>query len=252
MAGHSKWANIKHQKKKEDKRRGKLFTKLSREIEIAAREGGDPEVNFNLRIAIDRAKDANMPNDNIERAIKRGTGEDRDASEMEQIHYEGYAPHGVALIIKTITDNRNRTVADIRHILSKYGGNMGQGGSVAWQFTRKSFFVIPADGHDYDTLFNVGLESGAEDVIEDEDYFEIVGSVDVFKDIHDSLKEKGIKTENSGLRMDPDQEIDLDLEKTFQVMKVIEELEDLDDVQIVYSNLRVSDQVLEELEKEHV
>lgn len=252
MAGHSKWANIKHQKKKEDKRRGKLFTKLSREIEIAAREGGDPEVNFNLRIAIDRAKDANMPNDNIERAIKRGTGEDRDASEMEQIHYEGYAPHGVALIIKTITDNRNRTVADIRHILSKYGGNMGQGGSVAWQFTRKSFFVIPADGHDYDTLFKVGLESGAEDVIEDEDYFEIVGSVDVFKDIHDSLKEKGIKTENSGLRMDPDQEIDLDLEKTFQVMKVIEELEDLDDVQIVYSNLRVSDQVLEELEKEHV
>lgn len=252
MAGHSKWANIKHQKKKEDKRRGKLFTKLSREIEIAAREGGDPEVNFNLRIAIDRAKDANMPNDNIERAIKRGTGEDRDASEMEQIHYEGYAPHGVALIIKTITDNRNRTVADIRHILSKYGGNMGQGGSVAWQFTRKSFFVIPADGHDYDTLFKVGLESGAEDVIEDEEYFEIVGSVDVFKEIHDSLKEKGIKTENSGLRMDPDQEIDLDLEKTFQVMKVIEELEDLDDVQIVYSNLRVSDQVLEELEKEHV
>ncbi|MBS3752717.1 MAG: YebC/PmpR family DNA-binding transcriptional regulator [Anaerolineales bacterium] len=252
MAGHSKWANIKHQKKKEDKRRGKLFTKLSREIEIAAREGGDPEVNFNLRIAIDRAKDANMPNDNIERAIKRGTGEDRDASEMEQIHYEGYAPHGVALIIKTITDNRNRTVADIRHILSKYGGNMGQGGSVAWQFTRKSFFVIPADGHDYNTLFKVGLESGAEDVIEDEEYFEIVGSVDVFKEIHDSLKEKGIKTENSGLRMDPDQEIDLDLEKTFQVMKVIEELEDLDDVQIVYSNLRVSDQVLEELEKEHV
>ncbi|MBS3749922.1 MAG: YebC/PmpR family DNA-binding transcriptional regulator [Anaerolineales bacterium] len=252
MAGHSKWANIKHQKKKEDKRRGKLFTKLSREIEIAAREGGDPEVNFNLRIAIDRAKDANMPNDNIERAIKRGTGEDRDASEMEQIHYEGYAPHGVALIIKTITDNRNRTVADIRHILSKYGGNMGQGGSVAWQFTRKSFFVIPANGHDYNTLFKVGLESGAEDVIEDEEYFEIVGSVDVFKEIHDSLKEKGIKTENSGLRMDPDQEIDLDLEKTFQVMKVIEELEDLDDVQIVYSNLRVSDQVLEELEKEHV
>jgi YebC/PmpR family DNA-binding regulatory protein len=253
MAGHSKWANIKHQKKKEDKRRGKLFTKLSREIEMAAREGGgDPEINFSLRIAIDRAKDANMPNDNIERAIKRGTGEDRDASKMEQIHYEGYAPHGVALMIKCITDNRNRTVADVRHILTRYGGNMGEGGSVAWQFTRKSFFIIPADGLDYDTLFEIGIETGAEDVLEDGEYFEIIGSVDVFKDIHDHLKEKGIKAEHSGLRMDPDQEVDLDLEKTLQVMKVIEELEDLDDVQTVYSNLRISDQALDHLEKEHV
>jgi len=253
MAGHSKWDNIKHQKKKEDKRRGKLFTKLAREIEVAAREGGgDPEINFSLRIAIERAKDANMPNDNIERAIKRGTGEDRDAAQMEQIHYEGYAPHGVAMIIKCITDNRNRTVADIRHILNKYGGNMGEGGSVSWQFSRKAFFVVPAAEADYDELFEIGLESGAEDVIQQEEFIEIVGSVDTFKTIHDRLKDEGIKSENSGLRMDPDQEVDLDIEKTLQVMKVIEDLEDLDDVQTIYSNLNISDQVLDKFEKAHV
>ncbi len=253
MAGHSKWDNIKHQKKKEDKRRGKLFTKLAREIEIAAREGGgDPEVNFSLRIAIERAKDANMPNDNIDRAIKRGTGEDRDAAQMEQIHYEGYAPHGVAMIIKCITDNRNRTVADIRHILNKYGGNMGEGGSVSWQFSRKAFFVIPADEADFDELFEIGLETGAEDVIQLDDFIEIVGSVDSFKTIHDRLKEEDIKTENSGLRMGPDQEVERDFEKTLQVVNVIEELEDLDDVQTIYSNLKISDQALDKLEKAHV
>ena len=246
MAGHSKWSNIKHQKAKEDARRGKLFTKLAREIEVAAREGGgDPEVNFSLRIAIDRAKEANMPNDNIERAIKRGTGEDRDAAKMEQIHYEGYAPHGVALIMKCITDNRNRTVADIRHILNKAGGNMGQGGSVAWQFSRKSFFTLNDPEHDYDPYFEIGLEAGAEDVIQEDDFIEIVGSVEAFKNIHDQLKEQGIKADHSGLRMEPDQEISLELAQALQVLKVIEELEDLDDIQEVYSNLDITDEVLQ-------
>ncbi|MBS1249451.1 MAG: putative transcriptional regulatory protein YebC [Chloroflexi bacterium] len=248
MAGHSKWANIKHKKAKEDARRGKIFTKLAREIEVAAREGGgDPEINFSLRLAMDNAKDANMPNDNIERAIKRGTGEDKDAAKMEQIYYEGYAPHGVALMLKCITDNRNRTVADVRHILSKSGGNMGDSGSVAWQFRRISFFDIPAHKNDYDTIFELALETGAEDVIDDEDFIEIIGPVEAFKTIHDRLEKEGIETENSGLRFQPTQEISLDLEKTLQVMDVIEKLEDLFDVQDVSSNLEISDEALEKL-----
>jgi YebC/PmpR family DNA-binding regulatory protein len=248
MSGHSKWSTIKHKKAKEDARRGKIFTKLAREIEIAAREGGgDPDVNFSLRLAIDRAKEANMPNDNIDRAIKRGTGEDKNAARMEQIHYEGYAPHGIALILKCITDNRNRTVSDIRHILTKAGGSMGEAGSVGWQFTRKSFFSIPKGESDFDTIFELALETGAEDVIEDEDYIEIIGPVEAFKNIHDHLREKGIKTDNSGLRMQPNQDISLDLDKTIQVMNVIERIEELDDILEVYTNLRITDQALEEM-----
>ena len=248
MAGHSKWANIKHKKAKEDARRGKLFTKLAREVEIAAREGGgDPEINFSLRLAIEKAKEANMPNDNIERAIKRGTGEDKDAAKMEQIYYEGYAPHGVALIIKCITDNRNRTVADIRHILSKAGGSMGESGSVGWQFSRISFFDIPSIGNDYDEIFEFALETGAEDVIENEGFIEIIAPVESFKTIHDCLEADKIKTENSGLRFQPDRDLSLDLEKTVQVMKVIEKLEDLFDVQDVYSNLDITDEAIEKL-----
>lgn len=248
MAGHSKWANIKHQKAKEDARRGKIFTKLAREIEIAAREGGgDPEVNFSLRIAIDRAKEANMPNDNIDRAVKRGTGEDRDAAKMEQVHYEGYAPYGIALMMKCITDNRNRTVSDIRHILGKAGGNMGQGGSVAWQFTRKSFFTLTDTSIGFDRLFEIAVETGAEDVVEEEDYWEIIGPADAFKVIHDRLKEEGIKTDNSGLRMEPNQEVLLEIEEAVKVLKVIEDLEDLDDIQAVYSNLKITDSALERI-----
>jgi YebC/PmpR family DNA-binding regulatory protein len=246
MSGHSKWSTIKHKKAQADARRGAMYTKLAREIQVAAREGGgDPEVNFNLRLAVDRAKAANMPNTNIERAIKRGTGEDRDAAQMEKILYEGYAPHGVAVLLNCITDNRNRTVADIRHLLTKYGGSMGQEGSVSWQFQRKSYFTIPADQASFDQLFEIAAEGGADDVVEEEEYFEIVGPVEVFKNIHDQLKAASIKPETSGLRMDPKQEMELGLEETVQVMKVIEALEDLDDIQAVYSNLRVTDQALE-------
>ncbi len=248
MSGHSKWSNIKHKKAREDARRGKIFTKLAREIEMTARAGGgDIETNFSLRLAIEHARDANMPSDNVERAIKRGTGEDKDAAKMEQICYEGYAPHGVALMIDCITDNRNRTVADIRHVLSKAGGGMGDSGSVAWQFSRISFFNIPANENDYDTIFELALETGAEDVIEDEDFIEIIGHVEVFKTIHDRLQAEGIKTEDSGLRLQPNQDLSLDLEKTLQVMGVIEKLEDLFDVQSVSSNLEISDEALEKL-----
>jgi YebC/PmpR family DNA-binding regulatory protein len=248
MSGHSKWSTIKHKKAQADARRGAVYTKLAKEIQIAAREGGgDPDVNFGLRLAIDRAKSANMPNSNIDRAIKRGTGEDKDAAAMEKIYYEGYAPNGVAVILNCITDNRNRTIADIRHVLTKYGGSMGQEGSVSWQFTRKSFFNIPSEQATYDELFEIAAETGADDVVEEEDYFEIIGPVDAFKNIFDGLKAAAIIPENSGLFMDPKQEIELKLEDTVQVMKVIEILEELDDVQAVYSNLRVTDEALEGL-----
>ncbi len=245
MSGHSKWSTIKHKKAQTDARRGAVYTKLAREIQIAAREGGgDPDANIGLRLAIDRAKAANMPSSNIERAIKRGTGEDRDAAAMEQILYEGYAPHGIAVLLNCITDNRNRTVADIRHLLTKHGGSMGQEGSVSWQFTRKAFFTIPVDQASFDDLFEVAAESGAEDVLEDGEYYEIVGPVEVFKTIHDQLKAASIQPESSGLRMDPNQEIELDLEKTIQVMRIIDSLEELDDVQEVYSNLKITDEAL--------
>jgi len=249
MSGHSKWSTIKHKKAQTDARRGAVYTKLAKEIQIAAREGGgDPDVNFGLRLAIDRAKDANMPSSNIDRAIKRGTGEDRDAARMEKIHYEGYAPHGIAVILNCITDNRNRTVADIRHVLSKHGGSMGQEGSVSWQFTRKSYFNIPCGNHTFDDLFEIAFETGADDVIEEDEYFEIIGPVEIFKKIHDRLKEAAITPEASGLRMDPNQEVELSLEDTLQVMKTIDILEELDDIQEVYTNLKIPDEALEGIE----
>jgi len=249
MSGHSKWSTIKHKKAQTDARRGAVYTKLAKEIQIAAREGGgDPDVNFGLRLAIDRAKDANMPSSNIDRAIKRGTGEDRDAARMEKIHYEGYAPHGIAVILNCITDNRNRTVADIRHVLSKHGGSMGQEGSVSWQFTRKSYFNIPCGNHTFDDLFEIAVETGADDVIEEDEYFEIIGPVEIFKKIHDRLKEAAITPEASGLRMDPNQEVELSLEDTLQVMKTIDILEELDDIQEVYTNLKIPDEALEGIE----
>lgn len=248
MSGHSKWSTIKHKKAQTDARRGAVYTKLAREIQIAAREsGGDPDVNFGLRLAIDRAKEANMPSSNIDRALKRGTGEDKDAATMEKIHYEGYAPHGVAVILNCITDNRNRTVADIRHLLAKHGGSMGQEGSVSWQFTRKSHFNIPRGDHTFDELFEIAIETGADDVIEEEEYFEIIGPVEIFKNLHDQLKEAEIVPESAGLSMDPNQEMELSLEETLQVMKVIDLLEELDDIQEVYSNLKIPDEALEGL-----
>jgi YebC/PmpR family DNA-binding regulatory protein len=248
MSGHSKWSTIKHKKAATDARRGAAYTKLAREIQIAAREGGgDPETNFGLRLAMDRARAANMPSSNIDRAVKRGTGEDKDAAQMEKIYYEGYAPNGVAVILNCITDNRNRTVADIRHVLTKHGGTMGQEGSVSWQFTRKSFFNIPCGDLSFDELFEIAAEGGADDVIEENDYFEIIGPVEVFKTIFDQLKTANINPDTSGLRMDPNQEIELDLESTKKVMKVIDLLEELDDVLEVYTNLKISDEALEGL-----
>jgi len=249
MSGHSKWSTIKRKKAAEDAKRGKIFTRLAREITLAAREGGgDPEANVRLRLAIERAKAANMPKDNIERAIKRGTGEDKEGGNFEEVYYEGYAPHGVALMIYCVTDNRNRTVSDVRHILSRYGGSLGESGSVAWQFNRMAYFSIPSEGHDPDQIFELAVEGGADDVKFDDDFIEIYAPVEAFKAIGDQLRSAGINPEEAGIKMIPTQEMSLPPDQTVQVMKVIEALEDLDDVQEVYSNLQISDEAIAQME----
>ena len=249
MSGHSKWSTIKRKKGAADAKRGQLFTRLAREISIAAREsGGDPEANFRLRLAVDRARANNMPKDNIERAILRGTGEGKEGDQIEEVYYEGYAPHGIALMIECVTDNRNRAVADIRHVLNRFGGSMGEGGSVSWQFNRVAYFSFPAEGQDPDKVFELAVDAGADDVTFEEDEIEIIGPVDYFKEISDQLEAAKIKPDEAGLRMVPSNEIALSTEDTIQVLRVIEALEDLDDVQEVFSNLNVSDEVLEQLE----
>lgn len=249
MSGHSKWSTIKRKKGAADARRGQLFTRLAREISIAARQGGgDAEANFRLRLAIDRARENNMPKDNIERAIQRGTGEGKDGGGLEEVYYEGYAPHGIALMIECVTDNRNRAVADIRHTLSRYGGSLGESGSVSWQFKRVAYFSFPASGKDPDRVFELAVESGADDVLFEDDFIEMFGPVDNFKEISDQLVSAGIEAEEAGLRMMPTNEVELGTEDTVQVLKVIEALEELDDVQNVYSNLRVTDEAMAQME----
>lgn len=249
MSGHSKWSTIKRKKAANDARRGNLFTRLAREIAVAAREGGgDPEVNFTLRLAIDRAKEANMPKDNIERAIRRGTGEDKSEADLERVMYEGYAPHSVALMIEVVTDNRNRTVADIRHTLNDLGGSMADAGSVSWQFQRSAYFVIPLAEHDQDQVFEIAVDSGAEDVIIGEEDIEVLAPVEHFKRLSDAFKSAGIKTELSEPRMMPKSTVPLNQEKTLRVMKLIEEIEELDDVQEVFSNLEISDEAVAMIE----
>ena len=249
MSGHSKWSTIKRKKAANDAKRGAIFTRLAREIAIAAREGGgDLEVNFGLRLAVDKAKTQNMPKDNIERAIRRGTGEDKDGAALEQIMYEGYAPHGVALLIDVVTDNRNRTVAATRHLLSKYGGSMADAGSVSWQFTRAAYFFLSDDDLNSDAIFELAVDAGADDVIISEGEVEIIAPVDRFKVISDTLREAGYSPDEAQVRMLPNAEVELDHEQTLKVMRVIEELEDLDDVQNVFSNLSVSEEAVAMLE----
>jgi len=244
MSGHSKWSTIKHKKAAMDARRGKLFTRLGREITIAAREGGgNPDVNFRLRLVIDKAKDANMPKDNIERAIKRGTGELKGA-ELVEVMYEGYAPNGVALLVQVLTDNRNRAVADVRRVITRQGGTLADAGAVAWQFDRKGYIAIAPDGVDRDALFEVAVEAGAEDVVFGDDLIEVYADLANFQVVRQALREAGIRFEMAELAMIPKTTMQLDEKETFQVMKVIEALEELDDVQQVYSNLAISDEVM--------
>jgi len=251
MSGHSKWSTIKRKKGAMDAKRGAIFTRVAKEVALAAREGGgDPEANFKLRLAIDKAKAANMPKENIERAIRRGTGEDKDGTVIEEVFYEGYAPHGVAMMIECVTDNRNRAVSDVRHILNRFGGNMGESGSVAWQFTQVSYFAFPPLGMNEDDVFELAIEGGADDVIFDEEIIEIIGPVESFKIISDQLQLAKVKPDEAGLRMMPNQEITLSTEHTVKVMKVIEALEELDDVQNVYANLTITGDAMMQLEAE--
>jgi YebC/PmpR family DNA-binding regulatory protein len=251
MSGHSHWATIRRKKGAADAKRGQVFTRLAREIAIAAREGGgDSEMNYRLALAIERAKSQNMPKDNIERAIKRGTGEGKEGGGLEQIFYEGYANHGIALMIEVVTDNRNRAVAEIRHLLSRNGGSMADAGSVSWQFNRAAYFSFPLEEHDMDQIFEVAVEAGADDVNFDNDNVEIIGPLDAFKSISVRLADIGIKPDEAGLRLLPTNEIELGMASTLQVLKVIEDLEELDDVQDVYSNLAISDEVISHLEEE--
>lgn len=250
MSGHSKWATIKRKKGATDAKRGAIFTRLTREIVMAAKEGGsDIESNFRLRLAVDKARSQNMPKDNIERAIKRGSGEGKDGVVYEEVVYEGYAPSGIALMISCVTENRNRTVSDVRHVLSRAGGNLGEAGSVGWQFKRVAYFAIPSKGNDFDKIFELAVDGGADDVVQDEESIEVFAPVENFKILIDRLRAASVSLDDAELRMIPNQEMELNVEDTLQVLRAIDALEELDDVQNVYSNLKVSDEAIAALEE---
>ncbi len=247
MAGHSKWANIQHRKGAQDKKRGKLFTKLIREITVAARMGGgDLMANPRLRLAVDKAKASSMPKDNIERAIKKGSG-DLDGDDYQEIRYEGYGPGGSAVMVDCMTDNRNRTVAEVRHAFTKFGGNLGADGSVAYMFHHVGLLSYPA-GSDEGRILEAAIEAGADDVVADEDdSVEVITSTDTFEDVRKAMKKAGMKPESAELTMRADTNTELDLQTAGSMIKMLEMLEDLDDVQNVYSNADIPDHVLAEL-----
>jgi YebC/PmpR family DNA-binding regulatory protein len=247
MAGHSKWANIQHRKNAQDAKRGKLFTKLIREITVAARMGEpDPAMNPRLRLAVDKALAGNMTRDTIDRAIKRGSGA-QDSDNYEEVRYEGYGPGGVAVLVDCFTDNRNRTVAEVRHAFSTAGGNLGTDGSVAYQFNKAGIISYPA-GSDEDAIMEAALEAGAEDVVNNED-----GSVDVltqpdrFVDTREAMIAAGLKPEQAEVTMRADNSSSLDLENAEKMVRLLETLEDLDDVQDVYSNADISEEIMGQL-----
>ena len=246
MAGHSKWANIQHRKKAQDAKRGKLFTKLIREVTIAAREGGgDPDGNARLRLAIDKAFAGNVPKDTVDRAIKRATGE-AGADVLEEVRYEGYGPGGTAVMVDCVTDNRNRTVADIRYAFTKCGGNLGTGGSVAYLFTKVGQLSF-APGTDEERLMETALEAGAEDVVANDDgSLEVITRPNAFGDVHDGIVADGLAPEQAEVTMRPSTSVSLDADNARQIIKLLDMLEDLDDVQQVYSNVEISDEILAE------
>lgn len=247
MAGHSKWSNIKHRKAAQDAKRGKIFTKLIRELTVAARQGGgSPEDNPRLRAVIDKALTANMKKDTIERAIARGAGGEDDDN-YEELTYEGYGPGGVAILIEAMTDNRNRTVAEVRHAFSKHGGNLGTDGSVAYLFAKQGLLYCGSDTAE-DQLMEAALEAGAEDVAEQEDgSFEIVTTPEQFLDVKDALVSAGLTPERAEVTMVPSTSVELDFEGAETILKLVDMLEDLDDVQNVYSNADIPDHILARL-----
>lgn len=246
MAGHNKWSKIKRKKGVNDAKRGALFTKLIREITVAARDGGgEPDYNARLRLAVDTARAASMPAENIERAIKKGTGE-LEGVNYEEVAYEGYGPGGVALFIECLTDNTNRTVAAVRHALTKYDGSLGTDGSVAWQFDRKGQIVIDAGQCDEDSLFEAAIEAGAEDVIADEDEFILTTEVADFVSVQEGIKEAGIKPTSVELTRVAKNEVAIKGRDAEKMLKLLEMLDELDDVQKVHSNADIDEDILVE------
>jgi YebC/PmpR family DNA-binding regulatory protein len=247
MAGHSKWANIQHRKGAQDKKRGKLFTKLIREITIAARMGGgDMASNPRLRLAVDKAKSQSMPKDNIDRAVKRGAGA-LDGSDYLEIRYEGYGPGGTAVMVDCMTDNKNRTVAEVRHAFTKYGGNLGADGSVSYLFNHVGLLSFP-EGSDEDAIMEAAIESGAEDVIVDNDTaIEVLTDPGDFESVRDAMREAGYSPEVAELTMRASTHAELGLHEAGSMIKMLEILEDLDDVQNVYSNADISEEILAQL-----
>ena len=247
MAGHSKWANIQHRKGAQDKKRGKLFTKLIREITVAAKiGGGDASANPRLRLAIDKALAGNMPKDTIERAVNRGSG-DVDDTNYEEVRYEGYGPGGVAVMVDCLTDNRNRTVSEVRHAFTKFGGNLGTDGSVAYMFSKSGVINYPT-GTDEDAVMEVALEAGAEDIINNDDgSIEVLTQPDEFSAVKDALVEAGHAPEAAEVTMRAATHSELGLDEATTMLKLLDMLEDLDDVQNVYSNADISDEVMAQL-----
>src|SRR5438874_3434796 len=241
MSGHSKWHSIKHKKGALDAKRGKLFTKFIKELTVAARTGGgDPDANARLRKAIVDAKAGNMPNDTIDRAIRRGTGEEEGVN-YEEITYEGYGPGGVALLIEAVTDNRNRTVAEIRHMFSKNGGNLGESGSVGWMFEKKGYLVVSKSAKPEEELFDIAIEAGADDLRDDEDNFEIITSPENFDAVHAAVKSAGIEPQVAEVSMVPQNYVKLEGSNAQQMLRLMEALEDHDDVQKVHANFDISE-----------
>ncbi|MCU0240282.1 MAG: YebC/PmpR family DNA-binding transcriptional regulator [Pyrinomonadaceae bacterium] len=242
MSGHSKWHTIKHKKGALDAKRGKIFTKLIKEITVAARTGGsgDVDANARLRKAVSDAKGQNMPNDTIDRAIKRGTGE-LEGVNYDEITYEGYGIGGVAVLLETMTDNRNRTVAEIRHLFSKNGGNLGEAGSVAWMFDRKGLIIVNKDAKPEDELFELALEAGADDMQDDGEVFEIYTSQEAFNDVHDALQKAGVPMESAEVSMIPQNYIKLEGEDAKKMLKLYDALDDNDDVQKIFANFDIDE-----------
>lgn len=245
MAGHSKWANIKHRKGRQDAARGKLFAKLARAIEQAAREGGgDPTMNISLANAISKAKAASMPNDNIDRAVKRGSGEGGDAVAYEETWYEGYGPGGVAVYIHVLTDNRNRAASDVRATMTRNNGNLGEPGSVGYLFSQRGLIVARGDE---DTVMLTALESGADDVRESGDSYEIESAPNALQALREALESAGVEVESADVTQVPSTTVAVDAEGAGKIFRLIDALEDLDDVQEVFANFDVSDEIMEQL-----
>jgi len=247
MSGHSKWSTIKRKKGAADAKRGKIFTKLIREIATAARMGGgDPDSNPRLRLAVEKARGANMPKDNIERAIKKGVGA-TDGESYEEVVYEGYGPGGTAIYVEVLTDNKNRTVGEVRHVLTRYGGNLGASGCVAYLFEKKGILSFEREGIDGDALLEAALEAGADDAVESETSIDVITSPQAFESVKEALTGAGFTSESAEIAMEPSTTVTLQGKEAESMLRVSDALEDLDDVQNVYANFDISDEEMARL-----